>query len=95
MTIEIDTDDPAGFEAAFAEVERRMGGTPGHLGAELLRPTEQGRPYLVIGMWSDAAAFRRWEDSTGHPETSAPLRPYWGNARIERHIYEVAQPAEL
>ena len=80
--------DAVAFEAAFAEVTRKVRGTPGHLGDELLRGDEPGS-YILLSEWESREAFLAWEDAPIHRQTTTPMRPYWGGP-VTRTIYDVA-----
>jgi heme oxygenase (mycobilin-producing) len=83
------------FEAAFAEVTRKVKGTPGHISDELLRDvTEPNNPdepsrYILLSEWESTDAFLAWEDAPIHMQTTTPMRPHWAG-RVERRMYEVA-----
>lgn len=82
-------EDGRGFEAAFLEVQRRMSGTLGLVRDELLEDeTEPGR-YILVGEWESREAFISWEDDPIHRDISAPMRPFWRDAEVERRIFEV------
>ncbi|WP_374658542.1 antibiotic biosynthesis monooxygenase [Phenylobacterium sp.] len=53
----------ADFEAAFAETGMlsRPRQIQGFLGAELVKDLAGDGEYLVIGLWSDAEAYRSWQ----------------------------------
>jgi heme-degrading monooxygenase HmoA len=77
------------FEAAFAEVTRKVKGTPGHISDELLRSDDDPNAYILLSEWESKEAFLAWEDAPIHMNTTTPMRPYWAG-RVERKIYEVA-----
>lgn len=77
------------FEAAYAEVTRKVKGTPGHVCDELLRNTQEPGSYVLLSEWESKEKFLAWEDAPVHKETTTPMRPYWAG-RVERVIYEVA-----
>jgi|SRR5437868_11540897 len=95
----------ADFEAAFTEVTRKVKGTPGHIGDELLRnstgsdlmPGAEPRvendsgatQYILLSEWATREAFLQWERDPIHMQTTTPMRPYWAG-RVERRIYDVA-----
>jgi len=95
----------ADFEAAFTEVTRKVKGTPGHIGDELLRnstgsdlmPGAEPRvesdsgatQYILLSEWATRVAFLQCERDPIHMQTTTPLRPYWAG-RVERRIYDVA-----
>ena len=94
----------AAFEAAFAEVTRKVKGTPGHIGDELLRnstgadvmPGAEPRgdietgttQYILLSEWTSRDAFLQWERDPIHMQTTTPMRPYWAG-RVERQIYDI------
>ena len=81
--------EQAAFEAAFAEVTRKVKGTPGHIRDELLHETSDPEAYILLSEWESKDAFLAWEDAPIHKQTTTPMRPYWAGS-VERKIYEVA-----
>ena len=93
------------FEAAFAEVTRKVKGTPGHIQDELLRdttgsdimpgaepdpePEGAGTAYILLSEWESREAFLSWEQDEIHMQTTTPMRPHW-SGRVQRKIYDVA-----
>jgi heme-degrading monooxygenase HmoA len=77
------------FESAFAEVTRKVRGTPGHLGDELLRCESEAGNYILLSEWESREAFLAWEDAPIHRQTTTPMRPYWAGP-VTRTIYDVA-----
>jgi heme oxygenase (mycobilin-producing) len=77
------------FEAAYAQVTRRVRGTRGHLRDELLRRHDQPGHYVLLSEWENLDAFLQWEDAPIHRQITTPMRPYW-LGRVERVLYEVA-----
>ena len=77
------------FEAAYAEVTRKVKGTEGHLRDELLRNTKEPSSYILLSEWESKEKFLAWEDAPIHMQTTTPMRPYWAG-RVERIIYEIA-----
>jgi len=75
------------FEKAFESVSRRVKGTPGHLGDELLRSDDDPGAYVLLSEWESREAFLTWEDAPVHREATTPMRPFW-QGRVERHIYD-------
>jgi heme-degrading monooxygenase HmoA len=82
--------DPADVEAAYHTISKNLAGTPGLAGNELMRSVQRPTSYLVMSEWDDREAFYAWEQSTGHRETTAPLRPYQEQSWPDRWgVYEV------
>lgn len=77
------------FEEAFAEVTRKVRGTPGHIRDELLREDGTTGAYVLLSEWESREAFLAWEDAPIHMQTTTPMRPYWAG-RVDRRIYDVA-----
>nr|AJD20006.1 monooxygenase [uncultured bacterium] len=59
----------------YHQVSRKMAGTAGLLGNELLRSTTEPGTYVLISEWESLAAFRAWDVSDGHLVT-VPLRRF-------------------
>ena len=65
------------FVRAFDELEvfghsRRSGG---FRGGRLLRPLAEGRPFLVVAEWADAAAYQGWLDNPVREELKTKIEP--------------------
>src|SRR3712207_4586366 len=101
----IRSEDQDAFEAAFADVTRKVKGTPGHIRDELLRhstgtdimPGAEPEPeaedgttsYILLSEWESRDAFLAWERDPVHMQTTTPMRPYW-TGRVQRKLYDVA-----
>jgi len=81
------------FEAAYAEVTRKVKGTPGHRRDELLRNTREPGSYVLLSEWDSKERFLEWEDDPIHKQTTTPMRPHWAGA-VDRVIYEIAHRLE-
>ena len=81
--------EEAAFEAAYAEVTRKVKGTAGHIRDELLRRTDEPGSYVLLSEWESKERFLQWEDDPIHRETTTPMRPHWAG-RVERVIYDIA-----
>ncbi|MET0425255.1 MAG: antibiotic biosynthesis monooxygenase [Actinoplanes sp.] len=68
--------DAAQIDRAYHEVSRRLAGTPGLCGNELLRSVHDATEFVVISTWTDLASFQKWEEGGEHRDDTAPLRPY-------------------
>jgi heme-degrading monooxygenase HmoA len=87
--VRIRPEQGAAFEKAFAEVRGRVAGSRGHIRDELLHDQDEAGHYLLIGEWESREAFIAWEDDPRHREQSAPMNPFWRDAQLERHIFDV------
>lgn len=76
--------------AAYHEASRRMAGTPGLLGNQLMRQVGRPDSYVVVSRWESWESFEKWEAGAEHKDQTAPLREYRDTER-ERpfEIYEV------
>ncbi|MDH6113738.1 heme-degrading monooxygenase HmoA [Kitasatospora sp. MAP12-15] len=70
------SEDPDAVLAAYHEASRRMAGTAGLLGNELLTAVHHPSCFVVISRWADWESFARWEGGAEHKEQTAPLRPF-------------------
>ncbi|MFJ7081867.1 antibiotic biosynthesis monooxygenase family protein [Streptomyces griseus] len=76
--------------AAYHEASRRMAGTPGLLGNQLM--TELGRPdsFVVVSHWDTWESFATWESGLEHKNQTAPLREFRDTERARPfEIYQV------
>lgn len=81
------------FEAAYAEVTRKVKGTPGHYRDELLRNPDKPGSYVLLSEWESRERFLEWENDPIHMGTTTPMRPHW-SGRVERIIYDIAHRIE-
>jgi heme-degrading monooxygenase HmoA len=70
---------------AYHGISAALAGTPGLLRNELLRSVRDPAAFAVLSEWEDLAAFREWENGTGHRPATAPLREYGTGF----HVYQV------
>ncbi|MEV4182440.1 antibiotic biosynthesis monooxygenase [Streptosporangium canum] len=70
------SEEPGAVEEAYHQISRDLAGTPGLLGNELLRATDDPAAFVVMSEWESLAAFRSWEEGAAHRGTTAPLRRY-------------------
>ena len=80
------------FEAAFRARAGLVDGMPGFISNQVLRPTKDGQPYVVLTFWESRAAFEAWTGSEafrqGHARSgSLPPEAYEGPSVLE--VYEV------
>lgn len=83
------------FEARFQGRARLVDQAPGFVRNEVLRPLQEGLPYVVLTHWRDRASFEAWVASPAFREahrgaggTSAGLR----DAALE--FYEVVESTD-
>jgi heme-degrading monooxygenase HmoA len=75
---------------AFAELEifehsRRSGG---FRGGRLLRPIDDGEPFLVVAEWDDADAYRRWLANPVRERLRAGLEALVPGGELVGTVYE-------
>ncbi|MGW2255609.1 antibiotic biosynthesis monooxygenase family protein [Kitasatospora sp. NPDC001660] len=70
------SDDPEAVLTAYHEASRRMAGTPGLLGNELLGAVGRPDSFVVVSRWADWTSFQRWEVGAAHRDQTAPLRRF-------------------
>lgn len=68
--------EPGNVLEAYHRVSAAMATVPGMVGNELLRSLQDPSRFVVVSRWADMDAFTRWEQSSGHGRTTAPLRPF-------------------
>jgi heme-degrading monooxygenase HmoA len=51
------------FEALFRTRARAIDRLPGFIRMQVLRPQQDGDPYLVVSHWTGEAAFKAWRQS--------------------------------
>ncbi|MFN3684514.1 MAG: antibiotic biosynthesis monooxygenase family protein [Fimbriimonadaceae bacterium] len=51
------------FEELFSSRARAIDEMDGFLGMRVLRPTQEGEPYLVVSFWTSGEAFQSWVGS--------------------------------
>ena len=61
---------------AYERVNKEMDGTPGLVGAELLKSTLDSDRFAVLSEWTDFPSFQQWEEGTRHKNQTSELRPY-------------------
>jgi len=62
--------------AAYHEASRRMAGTPGLLGNQLMNELGRPRSYVVVSHWDSWTSFETWERGPQHKDQTAPLRAF-------------------
>lgn len=78
------------FEKTFGARAGLVDGMPGFVSFQLLRPTVEGDPYIVMTFWEDEAAFKAWTESEsfqrGHAVSGTlPRETFTGHPKLEVH----------
>jgi heme-degrading monooxygenase HmoA len=92
--IPVNPDYAEQFEQRFADRLSQVDGMKGFIAFQLLRPTQEGDPYIVMTYWETRADFEAWTNSEafkhGHAQSGQlPREAYLGRPQIE--IHEVIQ----
>jgi heme oxygenase (mycobilin-producing) len=92
--IPVNPEHAAAFEERFASRANLVDGMPGFVSYQLLRPTSEGDPYVVMTFWESEADFKAWTESPsfreGHARSGTlPPQTFMGHPKLE--IYEVIQ----
>lgn len=95
--IPVNPDHSAAFEQAFADRANLVDGMPGFVSYQLLRPTKDGDPYVVMTTWESREQFEAWTQSEefkqGHAQSGTlPKEAFLGHPQLE--IHEVIQRSE-
>ncbi|MEU9303998.1 MULTISPECIES: antibiotic biosynthesis monooxygenase [unclassified Streptomyces] len=76
--------------AAYHEASRRMSGTPGLLGNQLMSELGRSDSYVVVSHWDSWESFEKWEGGADHKDQTAPLREFRDTERARPfEIYKV------
>lgn len=92
--IPVNPEHAAAFEERFADRASLVDGMPGFVSFQLLRPTQEGDPYVVMTFWESDAHFQAWTESDsfkqGHARSgSLPPDAFLGHPKLE--VHEVIQ----
>jgi heme-degrading monooxygenase HmoA len=92
--IPVNLEHAAAFEARFADRASLVDGMPGFISFQLLRPLNEGDPYIVMTFWESDEAFKNWTQSAefkeGHARSGRlPPETFAGHPKLE--MYEVLQ----
>ena len=92
--IPVNPEYAAEFEARFADRSKLVDGMNGFISFQLLRPSKDGDPYIVMTFWETQDDFKAWtqpdEFKEGHARSgSLPPEAFLGHPKIE--IHEVIQ----
>jgi len=85
------------FEERFQERAGLVDGMPGFVKFQILRPTQEGKPYIVQTYWESHDHFTAWTESEefkqGHGRSSTlPKEAFLGKPELE--IHEIIQVTE-
>lgn len=99
--IPVHPDYAAAFEEAFAKRAGLVDGMDGFISYQLLRPTAEDTPYIVMTHWESREQFVAWTESDafkqGHAQSGTlPREAFLGHPQLEIHevIQETINEAE-
>lgn len=92
--IPVNPEHSAAFEERFADRASLVDGMQGFISFQLLRPSNEDDPYVVMTFWESEADFQTWTESDefkeGHARSgSLPPDTFAGHPKLE--MYEVIQ----
>ena len=78
------------FEERFKNRTSQVDGMDGFIAFQLLRPTKEGDPYIVMTFWESQAHFEAWTNSdefkNGHAKSGTlPQGTFMGHPKLELH----------
>ena len=78
------------FEERFRNRARLVDGMPGFVSNQVLRPVNDGDPYIVFTLWESREAFENWVESDefrkGHAQSGTlPEAAFTGSNKLELH----------
>jgi heme-degrading monooxygenase HmoA len=84
--IEVAPENAEAFERAFRQRAGHVDETPGFIRNQVLRPTREGDPYVVLTTWESRQAFEAWtrSESFKKAHANAGATPT-GASRLEVH----------
>ncbi len=88
--IPVNPDHADAFENVFAKRAGLVDGMDGFISYQLLRPTQDGAPYIVMTYWESKEKFIAWTESDefkqGHAQSGTlPGDAFLGHPQIEVH----------
>lgn len=85
--VSVNPEYAAAFEEKFRNRPRRVDTYPGFIRNEVLRPTQEGKPYIAMTHWQDQISFQAWDESrASHPHKNPlPAEAYLKDGDFEMH----------
>jgi heme-degrading monooxygenase HmoA len=82
------------FQARAGQVDKQ----PGFVRMDVMRPVEEGAPFLVMTVWQDEKAFLAWVDSEDFKlahQNPLPKEAYGEGGGMERHEIVVSSAKDI
>lgn len=92
--IPVNPEHAEAFETRFADRASLVDGMAGFIAFQLLRPTKDGDPYVVMTFWESHDHFKAWTESAEFKEGHARSGTLPENTFLDRpklEIFEVIQ----
>ncbi len=94
--IPVNSEHAEAFEQVFQDRANLVDGMPGFISFQLLRPTKEGDPYIVMTTWESRESFEAWTSSEefkeGHAKSGTlPREAFLGHPTLE--VHEIIQQA--
>ncbi len=88
--ISVNPERKEAFEERFMNRASQVDNQAGFIAFQLLRPTKEGEPYIVMTMWESQAHFEAWtnapEFKDGHKQSQTlPSDTFLGRPQLEVH----------
>jgi heme-degrading monooxygenase HmoA len=88
--IPVNMEHAEAFEERFANRASTVDGMPGFISFQLMRPTKEDDPYIVLTYWETEEDFHNWTNSKefkeGHAQSSTlPENTFRGHPVLEVH----------
>lgn len=95
--IPVNPEHSAAFEERFSDRANLVDGMPGFISFQLLRPQNEGAPYVVMTFWESLEAYHGWIESDefkqGHAQSGTlPKETFTGHPTLE--VFESIQATE-
>jgi heme oxygenase (mycobilin-producing) len=92
--IPVNPEHAAAFEQRFSDRASLVDSMPGFVSFQLLRPTKEGDPYVVMTFWKSQEHFKAWTESDAFKEGHArsgklPPEAFSGHPKLE--LFQVIQ----
>lgn len=84
------------FEERFRNRAGQVDKQPGFVRMDIMRPQDDGDPYLVLTVWENAKAFQDWvgsEDFKIAHQNPLPKEAYNGEGKMEQHTIVISAHA--
>jgi heme-degrading monooxygenase HmoA len=92
--IQVAPEHAEAFERRFQERAGHVDDSPGFLRNQVLRPTREGDPYVVLSLWESREAFDAWTRSDAFRRAHAGASGASAGSSSALEIHEVIQDTD-